>query len=617
MILCAFLFALALTASFVQEEPDSDETVYLAMAEAWAREGDGPYTGFFHAHPPGLLAPAAGLFAFVPPSIQAGRVLSLLSLVSLFVILLVFARRIEKEEGRPGTMIFSGTLFLTSPLVHLVGAAYLGLNLPAVLVLAAFLFHAKDRPGFSGFVTGLSLAVRLSTAPCALYLAVMNRRKPGYFLGVATGALPLLLSLGLWSGCFDQTILYHLRKESMLFGSRLAVLGEFVYEEKVLLLFAIPALFFLRGGKSRSLLVAGFLVLLFASLQKVVWPYYFHLAVPLLCIPAAAWISDLIGKRIEGRMLVFPNLAILLAAIAANSMVIMPRLQPDRNLLPLVEKVGALSGGRGEILDLSGGGKGCYVACKTDLAVAGGHFDMSLHRFASGSLSQDGLISTLSRKPDVVLTEIESRGRTILWSRLPKVRGALLGLGEGDGYRPADIMVRSNDLSLVVMWVPQNHGAPGPPGETLEDHSRKWRFWYVRSTAGRRTTEVTHVADYGMGGPEIPEAIEKLTDGPGRLLARGVFLPPDERQVRWRADDAREGEGITSRVWTQSGAGRVLIETVYEGNFYRPLSFADVGFEPETGRMTYLRIFGEVGRGFVPVVSIRPSEEVDSAPTPP
>ena len=291
LALCAFLFGLAAIASFVQEEPDTDESVYLAMAEAWAREGSRPYGDFFHAHPPGLLSPAALVFSLVPPSIPAGRVIPLLSLASLFALVLACARAVERKENLPGTTIFAGTLFLTSPLVHLVGAGYLGLNLPAALILGAFLLSFKGKPASAGFVTGLSLTVRLSTLPVAAVLAVVHRRKPAFFLGAATGCLPLLLSFLLWSGCFGQCVGFHLRKESMFFGARLSVLGEFLYEEKVLLLFAVPALFLLRGPRTRLLLLGGFCVLLFASIQKVVWPYYFHLAVPLLSVPAAAWIA--------------------------------------------------------------------------------------------------------------------------------------------------------------------------------------------------------------------------------------------------------------------------------------------------------------------------------------
>ncbi|MHC4598846.1 MAG: glycosyltransferase 87 family protein, partial [Planctomycetota bacterium] len=395
LALCAFLFTLAAVASFVQEEPDTDESVYLAMAEAWAREGSRPYGDFFHAHPPGLLTPAALVFSIVPPSIPAGRLVSLLSLAALFVLVLACARTVEREEKLPGTTIFAGTLFLTSPLVHLVGAGYLGLNLPAALILGAFLLTFRGKPAAAGFLTGLSLTVRLSTLPVAAVLAVVHRRKPAFFLGAAVGALPLLLALLLWSGCFGQCVGFHLRKESMLFGARLAVLGRFLYEEKVLLLFAVPALFLLRGPRARPLLLAGFCVLLFASVQKVVWPYYYHLLVPLLAVPAAAWIAQLLGRRIEGRLLIFPNIAILLAAVAVNSMWILPRLRHDETLLPLVEKAKSLVGPEGKVIDLSGGGKGCYLACKTDLAVAGGLFDMSLHRFHSGSLSEKELARAL------------------------------------------------------------------------------------------------------------------------------------------------------------------------------------------------------------------------------
>jgi hypothetical protein len=178
-------------------------------------------------------------------------------------------------------------------------------------------------------------------------------------------------------------------------------------------------------------------------------------------------------------------------------------------------------------------------------------------------------------------------------------------------------MVRANDLALIVLWVPAERGSPAAPGDTLEAHTRRWRFWYVRSTEGRRSKEAFLSADFGMGSADLLKKVEALGEGPGRLLARGVFHPPDASQVRWRAEDVRDGQRITSYVWAQPGGGRLLIETVHSGGPYRPLSFADAALDPETGRLESLRVFGEVGRGFVPVLSIRPADPLGRGESPP
>ena len=81
---------------------------------------------------------------------------------------------------------------------------------------------------------------------------------------------------------------------------------------------------------------------------------------------------------------------------------------------------------------------------------------------------------------------------------------------------------------------------------------------------------------------------------------------------RWLAEDEREGRPVTSFVWTRPVGGSLLIETVYDDRTYQPLSFCEARFDLSTGELAFLRVYGEVGRGFVPVLAIRPSEPVDT-----
>ncbi|GEM_PF-2771875 len=608
LALCAFLLVGGLATGLGQEEPDSDEPVYLAMAAHWAGEGEAPHEDFFCAHPPGLLAPAAILYALAPPSIRTARIVPLLATLALFFFTLASARVLERRCGLSGATLFASTFLVTSPLLHLVGASYLGVSLFASLCAAALWTALLDRPGLSGLLVASSLFVRLSGFPVLVALAFFFRRRPRFFFGAAIGAFPLAFCFLLQPGCFDQTVLYHLDKQSMFFGARLGVLLDFLYEEKVVLLFSVPALFLLRRKPATLFLASGFLALLFAAAQKVVWLYYFHLAVPCLAVAGGAWAASLFRGRLEGKFLVFPNMVLLLAAGAANVFLIAPRYRPDETLLPLVEKAEALTGGEGKVLDLSGGGKGPYLACKTRLDVAENLFDMSLQRYGRGRIDGPRLANALRRKPDLVLTEIEAGAGTILWSRLPETREALLGLDEGEGFRPRDIHLRPNDLSLIVLWVPADRERPAPPAETLEMKERSYRFWYVTPGPSPTSKAVVRKGNFVMGSTTLMETVLALPDGPGLLAARGVFCPPEYDVSRWRAEDRRKGRTVESCVWAQPEGERLLIETVYAGETYDPVSFAEARFDPASKTLAFLRIYGDVGRGFVPVLSVRPAD---------
>ncbi|MHC5038015.1 MAG: hypothetical protein ACYTHM_11930, partial [Planctomycetota bacterium] len=358
LLLCAFLLGGGLITGVLQEEPDTDEPVYLAMAEAWAKEGRLPYRDFFHAHPPGLLAPYALLFSLAPVSIPLGRILPVLSTWALFLLLIACARRMEIKTGAPGITLFAATLFVVSPLIHLVGATCLGLNLAMALGFLAMWLSLKDHPRIAGWVLGLSLSVRFLTFPLLIVLGVVHRKHPSFFLGALIGVLPLLLCFLLWPGCFDQVVSYHVQKQTMLFPARMAVLSQILYEEKFLLLLAFGALFLPRGKPGHRFLAVGFLCIAFASVQKVVWPYYFHPAVPFLCVGAGVWVAFLLQGRIRGRFLIFPNLALLLGAGLLNIFIISPKYSHDDTLLRLVKKAEVLAGPNGRVLDLSGGGQG-------------------------------------------------------------------------------------------------------------------------------------------------------------------------------------------------------------------------------------------------------------------
>jgi len=652
LLLCAILLGAGLAAGFFQEEPDSDEPVYLAMAEAWAREGKAPYRDFFFAHPPGLLAPAAALFAVAPPSIRLARAVPVLSTIALFFLVLACARLVEKRAALPGATIFAATLFVLSPAVHLVGASYLGMNCSAALVLGSALLLLSRRPFAAGLAAGLSLLVRLSTLPAVLVLAVASfareaparpdgpeeaappsprpaaaggassaegpdaprpvasnpasrRGGPAYLAGLALGLSPLLLFL-FTPGFLDQVFLFHVRKESMDLPSRAWVLLKIAYEEKALL-FAI-ALAFLPFGRRepRVFLWAGLLGAAFMAAQKVVWPYYVHVAVPFLCIAGAAGIARLLRGRLRGPVLLVPNLALLLAVGALNVFVILPRYRPDETLLPLVGKAEALAGPSGRVLDLSGGGKGCYLACKSGLTVSGGLFDMSLHRVRHGSLTPSSLAEEIRSGPDLILTEWEAGGRTILWSRLPQVRKALLGLrGGSGGFRPADFLLRANDLSLVILWVPAGRGNPEPPPEFTDSKEADAEVWTVASGEDRRSRKSPLRGAFGMGDDAFFGALLDLPAGPGTVAALGSFIPPAPGLPRWLAEDAREGRPIESRVWAQPGKDRLFVETVYADAPFEPLSFAEARFDPATGRLLSFRALGEGGRGLIPVVSMQ------------
>jgi len=101
---------------------------------------------------------------------------------------------------------------------------------------------------------------------------------------------------------------------------------------------------------------------------------------------------------------------------------IAPRYRPDRNLFPLIEKATALvPEGRGDVLDLSGGGKGAYLACKTPLRVDSGLFDMSLHRFGEEDLSGAFLEERLRLIKKFALSERQALA--ILAMRLQQLTG--------------------------------------------------------------------------------------------------------------------------------------------------------------------------------------------------
>jgi hypothetical protein len=42
---------------------------------------------------------------------------------------------------------------------------------------------------------------------------------------------------------------------------------------------------------------------------------------------------------------------------------------------------------------------------------------------------------------------------------------------------------------------------------------------------------------------------------------------------------------------------------------FEPLSFSDARFDPESGVLLSLKIFGEIGTGFVPVLTLKPLED--------
>ncbi|MCU0723086.1 MAG: hypothetical protein MUC63_05665, partial [Planctomycetes bacterium] len=133
-------------------------------------------------------------------------------------------------------------------------------------------------------------------------------------------------------------------------------------------------------------------------------------------------------------------------------------------------------------------------------------------------------------------------------------------------------------------------------------------LWYVAAGEDRRSRRIPWKGAFGMGRREFFDALLDLPEGPGIVAARGAFLPPDPSATRWKADDTREGRPVTSRIWAQPGADRLLLETAYadaEGGW---LSFADARFDPKTGRLRSCRVWGESGRGIVPILSMREKE---------
>ncbi len=602
VLLVGGLLAAALATGISQEEPDTDEYLYMNMARA-VLDGQMPYRDFFSAHMPGVILPSAAVFAVFGRSIPAARIVPAASTVAVFVLCFLIASRIWKESAYPA--VFALTFLVTSVNLHAISSTGLGMNLATALTLGGIYCHYCGKPAASGFLLSLTLLVRLGTAPVLLLFLLLSDSRKRFALGAAA-PVAALAALVLIPNFAEQTFWYHIDKTGIGFSDRLYAIWSFLWAEKILVAFAAGAVLLMRREKdSRPVVFAAAAILLFAAFQKVVWPYYFNPAIPLLAVLAggAAW--KILQTRVRPEFLFAPNLLLLAIVGAVNLIPIMRGYRDDMTMLPVVDRISAQCRSPDDhFLDLTGGSLGAYVSMKTGIAQTGKHFDFNTQRIATEDVESvvGEVVGLLNRNPRLVVTELESGRRTIIWSKMKAVRALL-----NRKYHLEDYAYQQSRGRILEYWV---LAPEARPSVEMDGAAPGMEVYNVRVALGGG--KLNTYDDRVRWGLENESLARFLNDAaPGAKMVSDFAFADTATELLFPEDDLAESKAVTLRwisIAQEAGTVRMLLENFKDSEIFEPVSFIEAVFDRPSGTLRRLAMFSDYEGRFFPTVLIGRSD---------
>jgi len=578
-----------------QEEPDSDEYIYMNMARAWAM-GKVPYRDFFCAHMPGLLAPATALFSLFGPSTALAKAVPALATILVFLFTYLLARALWKDSPFPA--VFALTFLVTSVNIHAVSATYLGLNLSLALALAGVWLHVKNKPALSGLLLAAAPLVRLSLGPLFILFLFLSPDKKRYAAGAAA---PLLLGISFlffFQGFLEQAFWFHIDKTAMDLGARLAVAGSFLWDEKLLLL-AAGVGFFLARKDARPLLWALPVLLLFAAVQKVVFPYYFHPALPLLALFAGGGLWLGLRHRLRPELFFVPNLVLFLVLGVVNLAAVVHTYNDDLSLRGALYKLrGTASAPDAHFLDLSGGTFGAYASFLTGIPQTGNRFDWNKQRVITDGAKDSvrAVIELLKEEPSVVVTELEAGSRTIIWSSMKSVRGHL-----NHHYHLEDYAYHRG--RILEIWIPfSGEERPSVELPKAEPRMEIYQVSVVLGTGKIRSYEER--ARWGLETDKLALFLNRHTDT--KLVSNFLFSDAATETI-FPEDDLADTRVVTQRfvsLHSKEGQVRLLAENLKDASGFAPVSFVEASFDAQDGTLERCTLFAAFRDRLYPVLRI-------------
>lgn len=601
LALVAALLLTALVAGLGQEEPDSDEYLYMNMARAWA-SGHMPYRDFFCAHPPGLLAPVALLFALFGPSALIAKGLAALATAAVFVLTYLLGRALWKDSPFPA--LFGVTLLLSSVLLHETSATYLGLGLSLALVMAGVLAHVRGRPAAAGLLLASAPLVRLAAAPLFLVFLFLAPDKKRYFAGAAAPLIAGVACLFLFPHFLEQTFWYHIDKTGMGLADRFAVLGSVLWSEKILLLLAAAgAVFAARTRERRVLLWAALVLAAFAAVQKVVFPYYFTPLLPFAALLGGAALWALLRGRLRPDLVFLPHLGLFALLALLHLGPVARGYRDDLSLRPAADELRRLAGPPpAHFLDLSGGAFGAYASFRTGLGQTGLRLDWNTQRLIIDGTERAlaDVRDLLEKAPPVVVTEIEPADRTVIWSAMRSVRAYL-----HERYHLEACVFHAPRGRLLQFWTP----APDPrPSVDVPGARPPLRIFRVSVTLEDGTARAYE--ERARWGLETDLLARFLNEQGGRVLVSPFVFADASTELLFPEDDLAERKAVTLRwipIRQPEGGVRVLAESYRDEKRFRPLSFVDASFDRKHGGLRRLTLYAAWRGRFYPVVRIAPA----------
>ncbi len=598
VLLVSALLVPALLTGLAQEEPDTDEYLYMNMAGA-VLDGSVPYRDFFSAHMPGVFLPATGLFAVFGKDIAVARAIPALSTCLIFVFTWLIARKVWKDSVYPA--VFALTFLVTSVNMHAVSASFIGVNLAAALTLAGVFCHYSNRPAVSGLLLASSLLVRLGSAPVFLLFAVLSADRKRFLAG---SALPLaaMVSLLFIPNFLEQTFWYHIDKTGIGIEDRFAQVWSFLWAEKFLFLFSAAALILLRGEKThRPVMIAAGLIIAFGVIQKVVWTYYFNPAIPLLALAAGGAVWGLLRNRIRPELMFLPNLGLMALVGVVNVLPIMRTYRDDRSLDPVLSRVSAECGGAsGHFLDLTGGTLGAYVSMKTGIPQTGRYFDFNSQRIVTDDADKvvGEVVGLIDQKPGLIVTEIEAGKKTVIWSKMKTVRAML-----NRKYHLEDYLFQQNKGRIIEFWLPSSGKPPVVDLGKVEPKPVIFRVAVVLGSGKVKTYDER--AKWGMETDALARFLNDCS--PGQKLMSDFAFADASTELLIPEDDLAEKQVVTLR-WVSSvqkeGSVRMLLENFKDSEIFEPVSFVEAVFESPGGTLKHCTMFTEFEDRLYPTVRI-------------
>jgi hypothetical protein len=597
LALVGVLLLTALVIGILQEEPDSDEYLYMNMSRA-VLKGLWPYEDFFCSHLPAMLAPSTGLFTLFGASIPLARLIPAASTLLICVLTFLVGRRAWPASPFPA--VFALTFLVTSVNFHLLSTVYIGLNLSVALALAGIYFHYREKPFVAGLFLGASCFVRLGMAPVLLLFLGLSPKRKRLVLGALIPAAATAAFL-LVPNFLEQVFWYHLDKQAVPLGERFSRLLSFGWDEIALVIAAATGILLCRSHRpARPLLWALGVLFAFAVVQKVLWGYYLNPLLPFLALWAGAAVWTVASKKLGPHLLFIPNLVLLMGVGLLNIFTIAPRYRDDHSLRPVLEQVrGRVEPGT-HFLDLTGGTLGAYVSMKTGLRQTGDHFDFNTQRIVTeGAKKAVGdVLALLKTGPAVVVTEIEPGARLNTWSRSRPLRNHLY-----KHYHLEEAVFQKNKGRILEIWTPAPEKRPALEPGRGEPRLEIFRVSVALASGSIRTYEER--ARWGMETDALAEFLNR--HGPEKLVSDFIFADGATETLR-PADFENDREVVTNRLLPRAqeeDSIRILAESFRNSAVFEPVSFVDAVFDRADGTLRRLTLFAEFWGRFYPIVRIQ------------